>query len=183
MYTERTRLGCDPVLKLDTVNNLGREVTMTMFVRQFAARAVASVIMVALLVGSGVIGYQVLGKGPHPATIITQRPGTGSGPAKVDAEDRAQAEANRVQSSSNLRQLGLAIMAFERANGFLPPAAIRNPYTAQPLLSWRVAVLPWAGSEDSVPAVSSRRSLGQSAQQDAAGEDAGRVRSRRREDE
>ncbi len=38
--------------------------------------------------------------------------------------------------------------AFLDANGFLPPAAIREPITGKPLLSWRVAILPWLGSKD-----------------------------------
>ncbi|MGC8640787.1 MAG: DUF1559 domain-containing protein [Isosphaeraceae bacterium] len=39
------------------------------------------------------------------------------------------------------------LMMFEQTNGFLPPAAIRDLDSGEPLLSWRVAVLPWLGPE------------------------------------
>ncbi len=131
-----------------SITSLVQEVTMNMFVRQFVARAAASLILSALLVGSGVLGYQALGKGSHPATIIAQPPREGSGPAKASPEDPSQTALNRALSVNNLRQLGLAINAFHGANGFLPPAAIRDPNTGKPLLSWRVAVLPWIGSQE-----------------------------------
>jgi Protein of unknown function (DUF1559) len=44
--------------------------------------------------------------------------------------------------------IGSAINAFDNANGFLPPAAIREPNTGKPLLSWRVAILPFISSKD-----------------------------------
>jgi len=131
-----------------SISNLVQEVTMTMFVRQFAARAVASLILGVLLVGSGVLGYQALGKGSHPATILSQPPGAGSGPAKADEEDPARTLLNWVDSMQKLANIGFAINAFHEANGFLPPAAIREPNTGKPLLSWRVAILPWIGSKD-----------------------------------
>ena len=148
---------------------------MTMFARQFAARAVASLILGSLLVGSGVIGYQAIGKGSHPGRTAAQPPGEASGPRKRMGKTHRQTAVHRLESVKNLRQLGLAIMAFEQANGFLPPPAIRDPNTGKPLLSWRVAILPWIGCAGAVPAVSPQRSLGQPAQQDPAGEDAGRT--------
>ncbi len=131
-----------------SITNLVREVTMTMFARQFAARAAGALIVGALLAGSGAIGYQATGKGAHPGTIVTQPPSGGSGPVKADDEDQSQTETNRAKSINNLRQIGVALNTFDQANGFLPPPAIRDPNTGKPLLSWRVAILPWIGSRD-----------------------------------
>ena len=48
-------------------------------------------------------------------------------------------------SAGNMRTIGQAIRAYEQQNGTLPPAAILDRKTGQPLLSWRVALLPYLG--------------------------------------
>src|SRR5688572_19395941 len=48
----------------------------------------------------------------------------------------------RVNSASNLRQIGLAFHNFPDAMGRLPDAAIRDA-NGKALLSWRVALLPY----------------------------------------
>jgi serine/threonine protein kinase len=48
----------------------------------------------------------------------------------------------RMISSNNLRQIGFALHNFHDANGALPPAAIYDK-NGRPLLSWRVAILPY----------------------------------------
>jgi prepilin-type processing-associated H-X9-DG protein len=50
--------------------------------------------------------------------------------------------ARRAQCTNNLKQIGLAIQNYNEAYGCLPPAAITDR-AAKPLLSWRVAVLPF----------------------------------------
>ncbi len=45
---------------------------------------------------------------------------------------------------ANLRQIALAMMAYETANGHFPPHAIYSR-DGKPLLSWRVALLPFLG--------------------------------------
>jgi hypothetical protein len=45
-----------------------------------------------------------------------------------------------------MRQLAVALRSIQR-NGALPPAAITDPRTGKPLLSWRVAVLPRLGQD------------------------------------
>jgi hypothetical protein len=49
----------------------------------------------------------------------------------------------RVQSTNNLKQIALAMHNFHDANKGLPNHAIRHPKTGDPLLSWRVAILPY----------------------------------------
>jgi prepilin-type processing-associated H-X9-DG protein len=48
--------------------------------------------------------------------------------------------------ADNLKQIALAMHNFETANGAFPPAAITDRQ-GQPLLSWRVAILPYLGPE------------------------------------
>ena len=51
--------------------------------------------------------------------------------------------AGRMQSVNNLKQIALAIQGFNDANKSLPNHAVLHPKTGQPLLSWRVAILPY----------------------------------------
>ncbi len=123
-------------------------VRMTMFARQFTVRAAGALIMGSLLVGSGVRGYQALGKGAHPAAIVSQPAREEFEPAKAATDDPARTTLRWVDSMQQLAKIGSAINGFHKATGFLPPAAIREPKTGKPLLSWRVAILPWMGSRD-----------------------------------
>ncbi len=49
----------------------------------------------------------------------------------------------RIQSVNNMKQIMLAMHSFHDANKSLPNHAILNPKTGQPLLSWRVSLLPY----------------------------------------
>jgi prepilin-type processing-associated H-X9-DG protein len=53
--------------------------------------------------------------------------------------------ARRAQCVDNLKQIGLAFHNYHKANGSLPPAAITDK-NGRPLLSWRVAILPYLES-------------------------------------
>jgi hypothetical protein len=55
---------------------------------------------------------------------------------------RARATAGQQQSSNNLKQIGLAMHSYHDVNKALPPAAIYDKQ-GKPLLSWRVAILPY----------------------------------------
>jgi prepilin-type processing-associated H-X9-DG protein len=54
----------------------------------------------------------------------------------------AREAARRSQCVNNLKQISLAFLNYHDANGCLPPAAITGP-SGRPLLSWRVAILPY----------------------------------------
>jgi hypothetical protein len=60
---------------------------------------------------------------------------------------RTQGANNMKQSANNLRQIALAMHSFRDAYDSLPGAAICNA-DGKPLLSWRVAILPFIGAND-----------------------------------
>ena len=54
----------------------------------------------------------------------------------------AREAARRGQCTNNLKQLSLALQCYHEATGSFPPAAITDK-NGKPLLSWRVALLPF----------------------------------------
>ncbi len=59
----------------------------------------------------------------------------------------AREAARRAQCTNNLKQIALALHMYHEANGSLPPAAITDK-NGRPLLSWRVAILPFIEASD-----------------------------------
>ena len=57
----------------------------------------------------------------------------------------ARESARRAQCKDNLKQIGLALHSYHDAFGCFPPAAIADQQ-GRPMLSWRVAILPYLGS-------------------------------------
>ena len=75
-------------------------------------------------------------------TLEVEKPGK----AVLSKEDLRQ-DSLRRQSASNLRQLALALQSHADAHRRLPPAAICDK-DGKPVLSWRVALLPYIDQED-----------------------------------
>jgi hypothetical protein len=60
----------------------------------------------------------------------------------LPAVQASRSAARRAQSTNNLKQIGLALHNFHSANNHFPPQAITDK-SGKPLLSWRVAILPF----------------------------------------
>jgi hypothetical protein len=70
--------------------------------------------------------------------------------AKIEADKRAAAARRRdeqSESTNNLKQLGIAMHSFHDVYKGFPLATIPHPQTGQPLLSWRVTLLPYIEQE------------------------------------
>jgi hypothetical protein len=65
----------------------------------------------------------------------------------VPAVQKVREAANRVQSSNNLRQIGIAMLSYHDAYGSFPPAYSTSK-DGKPLLSWRVHILPFIEQEN-----------------------------------
>jgi hypothetical protein len=60
----------------------------------------------------------------------------------LPAVQASREAARRMSSTNNLKQIALAMYNYHDTYGHFPPAAITSP-TGEPLLSWRVALLPF----------------------------------------
>ncbi len=82
--------------------------------------------------------------------VTTSVPTTAGAPATIGilmalllpAIQSARAAAQRVQSANNLKQIVLALLSYESSNRKFPAHAIFDKQ-GKPLLSWRVAILPY----------------------------------------
>ncbi len=64
----------------------------------------------------------------------------------LPAVQKVREAAGRTQSMNNMKQITLALHNYSDANGHFPPAAICDK-AGKPLLSWRVAILPYIEQE------------------------------------
>ncbi len=87
-------------------------------------------------------GIESTSRGTIPATSLTSIAPVAIG-LLLPAVQSARESARRAQSMNNMKQIVLAMLNYESANGRLPPAYIANEKTGKPLLSWRVAILPY----------------------------------------
>jgi len=60
----------------------------------------------------------------------------------VPAVQKTRIASRRIQSANNLKQIALAMHNYHDTFGRFPPQALTNK-EGKPLLSWRVAILPW----------------------------------------
>lgn len=65
----------------------------------------------------------------------------------VPARRTAKRSAKRLQCQSNLKQIGLALLSYERACGVLPPAYTIDA-NGRPLHSWRTLILPYLDEQE-----------------------------------
>jgi hypothetical protein len=95
------------------------------------------------LFGAGCGGGQSANQGPtQPLAQNTAQQDTASGGGYLDAISRARQSAQRLETQNNLLQIGTAFHIYHDAYNYLPLAAISDKQ-GKPLLSWRVALLPY----------------------------------------
>jgi biopolymer transport protein ExbD len=91
--------------------------------------------------GESLPGYPPAGAAtPAPAKPDAGRPQSSTDAGRLNVAGGEAAL--RVRSMNNMRQLALAMFNHESKNSRFPPAAIRDK-NGKPLLSWRVAILPF----------------------------------------
>jgi hypothetical protein len=104
----------------------------------FIAAFAAGLEKVAPLPSSGGVAARVTVAAVPPPLLLGSFPG----PMQTYAGTSAQA----TPDNPELTALTKALLAYEAKHGTLPPAATRNAAGA-PLLSWRVAILPYLGAD------------------------------------
>jgi hypothetical protein len=98
---------------------------------------------------------QVRGNGLAIAGLVTGILGSLSGVVTVailmalllPATQKVREAAARMQSMNNLKEIGIGMHNYHSANDRLPPQAITGKESGKPLLSWRVALLPYVGED------------------------------------
>jgi RNA polymerase sigma factor (sigma-70 family) len=102
----------------------------------------------AIVVGGAWSASQGPGAAPVTPPVSGARADADTGappPQKSEPDERRADSAQRQKSLNNLKQIGRAFQKYDDAQGHLP-AEIQDK-DGQPLLSWRVALLPYLGQE------------------------------------
>jgi RNA polymerase sigma factor (sigma-70 family) len=116
-----------------------REVSKAMWISNLRWSAVAAVTAVAAGIG-GMFVWQRSEAQPQPGNIARAE-------APLNPRQRDDDDAIWARHAGNLKRIGLAVHNYVTAEGHFPPAAITGK-DGKPLLSWRVAILPYLEDYD-----------------------------------
>jgi prepilin-type processing-associated H-X9-DG protein len=87
-------------------------------------------------------GIEITSRGTVPGSSIVSNAPVLVG-LLLPAVQKARESARRMQSANNMKQIGLAMFNYESTYNHFPAAYIADKKTGKPLLSWRVAILPF----------------------------------------
>jgi prepilin-type processing-associated H-X9-DG protein len=120
--------------------NCGKTIVVPQFVPQVAANVADEPADEAALVKSRrlLLILGALAAAAFVATLLTL--------VAIPILQIARTNANRRTCAANLRQIGAALLAYERTHGTLPPAVVVDDQ-GQPMHTWRVLILPYLGRE------------------------------------
>jgi hypothetical protein len=93
-------------------------------------------------------GIETISRGTVPGSSIASNAPVLAG-LLLPAVQKAREAARRAQSMNNMKQIALAMLNYESTYNHFPTAYIADKNTGKPLLSWRVAILPFI-EEDAV---------------------------------
>jgi prepilin-type processing-associated H-X9-DG protein len=79
---------------------------------------------------------------PEPAPPLTQEEPPKAAGQAAETDDAVKDAPLRMRSQNNLKAIGLALHNYHDTHGHFPAPAIYSK-DGKPLLSWRVAILPW----------------------------------------
>ena len=87
-------------------------------------------------------GIEMTSRGTFPGLSVTSLTGFTIG-LGLPAVQSARTAGRRAKSMNNLKQISLGMLNYETSFNSYPPAFISAKATGKPLLSWRVAILPY----------------------------------------
>jgi hypothetical protein len=100
-------------------------------------------------IGSALSRRALLGLGAAAIGVVIQgsRSALGLLSGRTTLADPKADRGLRERSIRNLKQIGMAMHGYHKAHGHFPPAALTGS-AGEPLLSWRVAILPYLAHRD-----------------------------------
>lgn len=116
--------------------------TEVLFTMQTAKRNLIGIVMALMLGVAGGSTLVAVGQVDTPAPVTKAAPPAQAKPAAPNKVERLAGPKERALSQRNLRALAQAIQAYHLDKGHLP-TDILDAKTKKPLLSWRVAILPY----------------------------------------
>jgi hypothetical protein len=105
--------------------------------------AVAALVLTLVLAGGGV-GLLAHNRPTEPAEPFPKRV---AAPQDIKSDDPKALWVARMRSVENLQKIALAMRKYEENYNCFPPRAIYDK-DGKPLLSWRVAMLPWLNENE-----------------------------------
>jgi hypothetical protein len=120
-------------------------VLTTMMISKLKIAAAVLLAVAFVGTGAGMVTYNTLKAASGKAPVVAP-PALADDAAQPPEKDKRADAAARHDSQNNLKQIMLALHGYHDVNGRFPPAAVYDK-DGNPLLSWRVLILPYVGED------------------------------------